>query len=642
MAPDILRDSLVGFFINKLSNGKLLPYTEEKSDFIIPERYLSDSPLVQYIKEKNESIHQRNSIDEEKNIETTREITEKKNNNGNSSSSDDDEEEEDRKSKISNDSNDNAIPVAFTQDNTRPVGRIRHFGLETGDDEEKNLAEAAAAADEDIASLHLKPQKSADPLAIPDDTRSIDQGQFIVVDWYGPDDQDNPQNWSSFKKVWIIISIAILTISIYMGSSIYTPGAHEMMKELNTSRVMVTLPLTMFVMGYGFGPMVLSPLSEHPPLGRNLIYLGTLAFFCVIQVPTALADTIEKIIGLRLLAGIAASPALSTGGATIGDVLTQKNLHIGLLSWAIGAFCGPTFGPLIGGVFAQLVDWRWSFWFLCILSGFSLCMLSCLLPETNHATILHKRAKRLRKLTGNDAIRSPYEVQEKMTTGELIKETLWRPIFIAFFEPIVLALNTYTAFIYIIVNSWFEALPLVFNGLYGFNLIEGGLVYIAAILGGIIGGIFYLWTFSKLMKWKNENIEKYLIPAMIGSFFLPPALFLFSWGSSTHTHWMAPVMSIAIFSFGAIFIFQSIFAYLGRGFYRFLASVFAGNCLMRSVLASIFPLFTNPMYENLALKDYPVGKAGSIWACISVLLIVIPFVIYRFGVPMRGRSKYAN
>lgn len=89
--------------------------------------------------------------------------------------------------------------------------------------------------------------------------------------------------------------------------------------------------------------MILSPYLNIPCWPK--CHLHCLSFhLCILQVPTAMMDTIEKIAGLRFLAGIVASPALSTGGATIGDLLTPDRLTIGLLSWAIGAFCGPTFG----------------------------------------------------------------------------------------------------------------------------------------------------------------------------------------------------------------------------------------------------------------------------------------------------------
>lgn len=44
--------------------------------------------------------------------------------------------------------------------------------------------------------------------------------------------------------------------------------------------------------GYGLGPMLWSPMSEIPAIGRNSIYIWTLAAFVVFQVPTALSVNI--------------------------------------------------------------------------------------------------------------------------------------------------------------------------------------------------------------------------------------------------------------------------------------------------------------------------------------------------------------
>lgn len=471
-------------------------------------------------------------------------------------------------------------------------------------------------------------------------------GNYIVVDWYGPDDQDNPQNWSTYKKAWIMFSVAMLTMFVYMGSSIFTPGVPDMMVDLNTTRVKATLPLTVFIIGYGIGPMVLAPLSEYPPLGRNYIYIATLFIFVLIQIPTALVDTIEKIIGLRFIAGLMAAPALTTGGATIGDAFAPSKLYIGLVLWGIASLCGPTFGPLVGSILTQLVNWRWTFWFLGISTGVVLIVFMFFLPETNAATILHRRAERLRKLTGNELIRSPFEVNRELSPRSLkhiAVETFWRPVVIAFFEPMVFFLNLYIAFIYIIMNTWFEAYPLVFNDLYKFNLIESGLTYLTALVGPVMGGIVFSYIMHKYVEnTENPQIEKYLYPTMVGSFFLPIGLFIFAWGASTKCHWSAPVVGSFIFCFGAIMILQSIFAYLGRGFNRYIASVFAGNCLMRSWMAAAFPIFATPMYTNLGSADFPIGAGGSILAGVSLAMIAIPFVIYHYGVQLRGRSQYAN
>jgi MFS transporter, DHA1 family, multidrug resistance protein len=60
-----------------------------------------------------------------------------------------------------------------------------------------------------------------------------------------------------------------------------------------------SLRLTMFVIGYGIGPMFLSPLSEIPQFGRTSVYIITLTLFVIVQVPTALSRSLGALLPLR-------------------------------------------------------------------------------------------------------------------------------------------------------------------------------------------------------------------------------------------------------------------------------------------------------------------------------------------------------
>lgn len=468
---------------------------------------------------------------------------------------------------------------------------------------------------------------------------------YIVVDWYDEHDQENPLNWSLRKRLWVLFSALCLTFTTYVATSIFMPGIPDMTRDLNTTHVKAILPFTTFVLVYGIGPMFLSPLSEYAPLGRTYIYIVTYFIFVLLQIPTALASTIEQIIGLRLLAGIFAAPSISTVGATIGDIVPSEYLYAGLLFYAFAGYSAPSCGPLIGGIVTQLIDWRWTFWMECIISGICFVVFCFLLPETNAQTILHRRAKRLRKITGNAFIKSPHEINSILnpsTARDTVIETLWRPIFLAFGEPIVFFLNVYSAFLYIVLNAWFEAFLIVFTDLYHFNLIETGVTYLTSIIGCILGGTFYFFWIRNMSNGKVPEIERYLEPAMFGSFLLPIGLFIFSWGASTFSHWIAPAIGALIFCAGAVNIFQSTFNYLGGGFNRYIASVFAGNCLMRSWAGAVFPVFITPMFTNLGSKNFPVGAGGSVLGGVSLLMIAIPFVIGRYGVKLRARSRYAS
>jgi hypothetical protein len=40
----------------------------------------------------------------------------------------------------------------------------------------------------------------------------------------GPDDPENPRNWSAASKTMVSVNVMLLTVMTYLGSSIYTLG----------------------------------------------------------------------------------------------------------------------------------------------------------------------------------------------------------------------------------------------------------------------------------------------------------------------------------------------------------------------------------------------------------------------------------
>jgi len=75
----------------------------------------------------------------------------------------------------------------------------------------------------------------------------------------------------------------------------------------------------------GIGPMLFSPLSEIPIVGRNIPYLVTFGLFVILCVPTALVNHFAGLLVLRFLQGFFGSPALATGGASMEDVVLFPN-----------------------------------------------------------------------------------------------------------------------------------------------------------------------------------------------------------------------------------------------------------------------------------------------------------------------------
>ncbi|KAL9534651.1 Caffeine resistance protein [Sphaerulina musiva] len=479
-----------------------------------------------------------------------------------------------------------------------------------------------------------------------------------VISWWGDHDTDNPQCWSTGKKCFVTFEICLLTTSVYIGSSIYSAGTQSVMATFGVSQVAATLGLCLFVAGYGLGPMLWSPMSEIPQIGRNPIYLGTLVVFVGLQPAAARASNFGMLLAFRFITGFFGSPVLATGGASLADIWAPKKRAYSVAIWGIAAVCGPTLGPLIGGYAVQYAPagpghggftapWTWPLWELMWLSAFCLVFLFFLLPETSANNILLRRTKRLRKITGDDRLTCEPEIMsEQMTGKEVVMMSLVRPFTLNFLEPMVFLLNLYIALVYGLLYIWFESFAIVFVDIYGFGLgaeVVSGLAFLGIFVGAfLVMPPFFAYLHYVLEPQFDENgnvqPEKRLVPCFVGGFCIPICLFWFGWASRPGVHWIVPIIGSGFFSVGTTCLFNSILNYLPDAYPDYAASVLAGNDFMRSAFGAGFPLFATAMYNYLG-----VGWASSTLAFISIAFIPIPFVLYKYGETLRkNHSKYAR
>lgn len=166
-------------------------------------------------------------------------------------------------------------------------------------------------------------------------------------------DRRSRYNWSTGYKTFVALQMSFLTFSVYVGSAIYSagiagPNPDSVTNHFDVSQTSALVGLTTFVLGYGIGPMIWSPLTEFPAIGRLPVYVGTLIVFVGLQFPTIYAPNIQTLLAMRFFAGFFGSPCLAVGGATMGDMFRPKHLAYALGVWGCGAVSGPVFGPLLG------------------------------------------------------------------------------------------------------------------------------------------------------------------------------------------------------------------------------------------------------------------------------------------------------
>lgn len=472
--------------------------------------------------------------------------------------------------------------------------------------------------------------------------------EIIEITWDNAKDPENPKNWSTFKQSLFCFQVSFLTLAVYLASAIYVPGIEDIQEAFNVGHVAATLPLTLFVFGYGFGPMIFSPISENAEVGRMPLYISSLLISVLLQIPLALAHNFAGLCILRFLTGVFASPCLSIGPAAVCDVLSVAYGPIGIGLWSVAAVSGPSFGPLIGSVLVVKTSWRWTFWILCILDGFALVLAFFFFPETNENALLHRKAVRLRKMIGNENIVSRSELTtHQMTLNEKIIDTLWRPIEITIREPMVFMVHIYLSLVYAIMYLWFECFPIVFQEVHNFSLVLTGVAYMGVIIGSLIGSIIYttltyhIFT-RKVLRGEDVRPEVFIPMTIFSAMAMSIGVFIFGWTASPSIHWVFPIIGSAIFSLGAFITFQALFNYLAMSFLRFVASVFAGNALFRSFIGGALPLVGRRMFLNLGPEKFPVGWGCSIMGFIAAAMVSIPILFNSKGSKLRARSKYAD
>ena len=196
--------------------------------------------------------------------------------------------------------------------------------------------------------------------------------------------------------------------------------------------------------------MVFAPLSES--YGRKVVMICTFVMFTSFVLGCALAPNFAGYVVFRLWAGIGASTPVSVIGGIYADIYNNPRARgVAITAFMAATTWGPLTGPLISGFVSVAIGWRWVYWVELIFAAVTWPFLLCM-PETYGPVILQRRAKKLRKETGNPKIVAPTEV-ENQDLWDLIAVVLTRPIRMFLFEAIVLCSCLYLSLAYGIFYS---------------------------------------------------------------------------------------------------------------------------------------------------------------------------------------------
>ncbi|OJJ61030.1 hypothetical protein ASPSYDRAFT_148123 [Aspergillus sydowii CBS 593.65] len=460
--------------------------------------------------------------------------------------------------------------------------------------------------------------------------------EVVLVDFDGPDDPENPFNWPTWKKMRQLVLMAFNTFITPLASSMFAPGVAEVMKEFNiTSSMLGSFVVSVYILGYSFGPFLIAPISEI--YGRVMLYHVCNLLFLIFTIACAVAQTMPQLIVFRLIAGMAGVCPLTIGSGTVADMV-PKEKRAGIMAiWAMGPILGPVVGPVAGGFLAEAEGWRWVFWVIAITTGVMMILTIIWYRESYGPVVLKRKAARLRKATGNPNLRSAHDVDK--FSAQLFMSALARPIKLLFGSPIVFLMALFAATTYGYLYLMFTTITSIFENEYGFSPGVAGLSYlgfgIGSMLGLVVTGVVSNRIAASHIKQGRFNPESRLLPMMVGCWFMPAGLFWYGWSAEAGTHWIVPILGTGVFAVGLMVVFMCVSTYLVDSYLRYAASVTAANTVLRSLVGALLPLAGPSMYDALGL-----GWGNSLLAFIALAMCVVPFVFWKYGEKIRTNPKF--
>ncbi|KAJ3512618.1 hypothetical protein NM208_g15300 [Fusarium decemcellulare] len=186
--------------------------------------------------------------------------------------------------------------------------------------------------------------------------------------------------FSRWQKRWISLITGFGAMFSTISSFVYLPALTPLSEDLNVSLTLMNLTVTSYMVVAGIAPAFMGDIADQS--GRRPVYI--IMFLLMLGANLGMANVTKwsVLLVLRMVLSAGASGTVSVAYGVLADITTagERGSYIGTIF--LFTTMAPSLGPVLGGVLAEKLGWRWIFWFMSILTGGTLVLLALFLPET--------------------------------------------------------------------------------------------------------------------------------------------------------------------------------------------------------------------------------------------------------------------
>jgi MFS family permease len=457
-----------------------------------------------------------------------------------------------------------------------------------------------------------------------------------LVNWE-EGDVENPLNFSVGRKWFNAMMLAFACFMVSIASSGFSQGTEQFKTEFAISQTTALLTTSTYVLGFAFGALILSPLSEV--YGRRDLYVITFGAFVAFSGVVGFSDSMTVVIVLRFFGGLAGSFTQAVAPAVVADMFNAQDRGIVMSIFTLAGLVGQNLGPIVCGFLVKAYGWRAIAMLITSASGPTWVLLTLTFPETYAPVLLQRRAKKLTEETGKQhqvVSIAPRSIAQQLRVGAL------RPWIMLIYEPIVTLLSLFLSVVHGTLFLLFAAYPIVFQQTRGWEQGIASLPFLAIIVGIMVSLVYVALVDQKRYANVVAKYDGYappearLPPAMLGAAALPIGLFWFAWTNAPELPFMICVSAGALFGFGMVLLYMSLTNYIVDAYLGYAASALAASTVLRSIAGAVFPLVTAHMYANLGIH-----WASSVPGFLALVFVPCLFIFYKWGDKLRRITRFS-
>ncbi|CAG8909173.1 unnamed protein product [Penicillium egyptiacum] len=439
-------------------------------------------------------------------------------------------------------------------------------------------------------------------------------GMHTTPSWNGQDDPENPFNWPVSRK-WALTCLAAFTTFLTMMNGTIITVAHFEISEIFSVTEATSpnsyWPVTTWACGGACSALLILPLAED--FGTRPVFLSTYSILLCFLVPQAVAQNFATLVVTRFFAGGCVAILANTAAGVVGNLWeTEWSRSIPVSLYIFGYMSGSSMGPVMGAAIYQSLGWRWVSYM---------------------------------QLIWVDKTASPGDEHKKINFGSLITSAT-RPVILVFTEPVLFVSTMWSAFTVGVLFIFTQSVELGFMELYDWDVSATGYVQCSIVIGECIGWFLnfisrslYFASASRNKEFPGKPIpEARLCMAILGGVFgLSGGMFTYAWTSNTDLPWIAPAIGLGLVGAGSVLVVTGVSDYVVDAYSQYASSAMGAVATGENLFSAFLPLATLRMYTSLGVQ-----WASTLLAFISLVLSLVPTLMFVWGKEVRARSPFMN